>query len=370
MQQKIKTFCLILIIVGLFSFNAQPAQAGFWDWLKELFTKDQTEEILPASVSEPIEEILSSEEEQQEILEEVQPEITSEAPEEITGATTVVEKIIYKDNPEQEITIQNFRSQVTSLQNQIKNLEQQIEDLLSGSPEIKIITNEVPIEKIVIKEVIKEIIKEVPVETIVIKEVLVPQDCPACQVCSTCEVCQESPACPVSPSYDCPVCDTITEEPDEIEYSDLQIIAEDIPEEITLGSPTTGGSTFQLAEFKYLGGRDIEVRRISFTTNGNPQFYNLKICGLSCGGIGLPVFGNNGSYYWEGSQSIDKTHSLIVEVLKQSCREEFNNCGCEAVLMDIDLADWIIWDMSTDKQVKINGEVTITGAYSAGCSSM
>ncbi|MBI2624773.1 MAG: hypothetical protein HYW70_00315 [Candidatus Nealsonbacteria bacterium] len=202
MKEKIKKISLILIIIGgLFSFYAQPTQAGFFDWLswnrvKTIFIKEQIRESLPASISEPIKEIPSLGEtiqetpvsETKETLEEIQPGVTSRI--------AVPEKIIYKDNPEQAITIQNLKNQIASLQNQIKNLEQQIEDLLSGSPEIKVITKEVPVEKIVVKEVIKEVpvevvkevikIKEVPVEKIVIKEVLVPQICPVCQSCQVC----------------------------------------------------------------------------------------------------------------------------------------------------------------------------------------
>lgn len=199
MNPKGFTPLLILTIVGLL-FVAQPTQAGFFDWfswakVKTIFIKEQIQESLPASVSEPIKETTSPGETIQET-----PELkTQETPGEIQPGATLEsiapEKVIYKDNSEQEITIQNLRNQIASLQNQIKSLEKQIGDLLSKSPGIKEIVKEVPIEKIVVKEVIKE----VPVEKIVTKEVLVPQTCPTCPSCSTCPACPACPTCPTQP---------------------------------------------------------------------------------------------------------------------------------------------------------------------------
>ncbi len=173
---------LILIIGGLFLI-AQPTQAGFLDWfslskIKSFFSGESVEEKLPASVAEPTREISAPQETPQEIPEEIQPEVILEFPSEVTKEIIKeipVEKIIYKNNPKQEATIQNLRNQIASLQNQIKTLEKQIKNLLSKSPEIKVITKEVPVEKIVIKEV--------PVEKIVYVDRQVVQECEECPIC-------------------------------------------------------------------------------------------------------------------------------------------------------------------------------------------
>jgi len=149
-----KKICLVLIIVGLLGFYTQPTQAGFFDWfswpkIKSFFIVERVGEQLPASVSEPIEEILPSEEEFREIPEEILPKITSET--------------------SQELTIQNLKNQIASFKNQIKSLKKQIEDLLAKSPEIK------------------EIVKEIPVEKIVYIDRLVVQECEECPICSEVE---------------------------------------------------------------------------------------------------------------------------------------------------------------------------------------
>lgn len=53
---------LLILIIGGLLFIAQPTQAGFFDWfswskVKSIFIREQTQEMLPASVSEPIKEI-------------------------------------------------------------------------------------------------------------------------------------------------------------------------------------------------------------------------------------------------------------------------------------------------------------------------
>ncbi len=156
MKEKINKIVLSLIIVGLFTFYAQPVQASFFDWffstwskVRSIFIKESFQERSPASVSEITEEPSSSEEPFQETIkgsqEEAQPDITPKASE--------------------ETIIQNLKNQIVVFQNKIKKLEKQIEDLLTKSTEIK------------------EVIKEVPVEKIITKEVLVPQTCPTCPVC-------------------------------------------------------------------------------------------------------------------------------------------------------------------------------------------
>ena len=157
MNQKafIQIPLLILIIGGLFLIT-QPTQAGFLDWfswskIKLFFFGESVEEKLPTSITQ---------EKSQEIPEVIQLEALSEIPKEII-------KEVPKNNFEQEITIQTLKNQIEILKGQIEIFEKQIEDLLSNPPEVEL----------------KEVIKEVPVEKIIIKEVLVPQTCPVCPIC-------------------------------------------------------------------------------------------------------------------------------------------------------------------------------------------
>lgn len=81
MSQKgfIQVPLLILVIGGLL-FIAQPTQAGFFDWfswskIKSVFNQEKIKDNLPASVSEPIGEILLPQEESQKTSEENQTEL-------------------------------------------------------------------------------------------------------------------------------------------------------------------------------------------------------------------------------------------------------------------------------------------------------
>ena len=231
----------------------------------------------------------------------------------------------------------------------------------------------------------EEIIKEVPIEKIVIKEI--PADCPTCPTCSDCsdeqnlinslqaqiaslqnqitslqsqiqsltlenqslkeqiQVLQSTPTQPVN------------------QYSDLQPIIDDVPKYISGSPPQTGGTVIKLLSLSNLGGRSFQLRKIVFTTNDNPQFYSLKACNPyrsgSCDGWGEPVFGNNGSYYWEGAINISSAWNINVGVAKQGCKPELNNCNWTQLNINVNLADWILWDSSTNKQVKLTGQYTI-----------
>ncbi len=344
MNQKIKTIPLILAALVLFNFHVDPAQASVFDWLKNLFRT-------PAA----IEQIIN-----QEPAEKSLPITTPYTPEAITPA-----EVITKEVPTEKIITKEVIKEV---------------------PVEKIITKEVPVEKIVTKEVIKEVPAECPTQT-----------CPAQQTCPTCQTCIVS-------QQSCPVCSTCSNEQTTISslqarisslesqlavlqsqiqslssenqtlrattqpvnvYSDLQPTNKSVAAQVNLGYPETGGTTIELLSLGDMGGRSLQLRRISFTTNGNPQFYNLKACkvGVSCSGQGNPILGSNGSYYWDGQIGIDQAYNIVVTMAKQGCTTTLNNCKDGSLSISVDLTDWVLWDVSANKQIKLTGSQTIAGSY-------
>lgn len=226
--------------------------------------------------------------------------------------------------------------------------------------EPEIITREVEkiVEVLVIQEV--EVIKKVEVIKEVIKEV--SADCPTCSDCSNEQALINSLQDQIaSLQSQIQYLESTSEQP-VAEYSDLQPTIKNVSKTISGSPPQTGGTVIKLLSLSNLGGRSFQLRKIAFTTNDNPQFYNLKACNRSdsCSGSGNPVFGNNGSYYWEGSINISSAWNMTVEIAKQNCKPELNNCDWTQLNLNINLDNWILWDNSTNKQVRLVGQDNIT----------
>lgn len=142
-----------------------------------------------------------------------------------------------------------------------------------------------------------------------------------------------------------------------VEYSDLQPTIEDVPQVISGVSPESEGKTITLLSLSNLGGRLLQLREIFFTTDNNPQFSNLSVSGAK---VSEPILGGNGFYYWGGEMNVDSVEDIIVSVAMQSCKPELNNCDWTQLNINVNLADWILWDLSTDRPVNLTGEYKIT----------
>jgi len=149
-MKNFKTICLILIIISLFAFNIQPADASFFNWFKSFFSKPTPQE-LPASISKPLMDVQEEtlvEPSQKVQLEgfEAPKEVIKEIPIEKVITETITETIekiievpidypecsacpICSDCPNNSSLINSLKYKIESLESQVNSLKTENQDL-------------------------------------------------------------------------------------------------------------------------------------------------------------------------------------------------------------------------------------------------
>jgi len=157
-----------------------------------------------------------------------------------------------------------------------------------------------------------------------------------------------------------------------IEYSDLKPTINSVIENYyNVSENPTGGPIVDILSLSDLGGRKFELRKAYFTTNGNlpsnHQFDRLYVCysDTECNMIvntPEPIFGDNGVYFWEGQKTIYRKSggARVTDIQNIIIGIGVGVSETDPLEIHINLADWVLWDVSRNKQVKLEGQYTIT----------
>lgn len=151
------------------------------------------------------------------------------------------------------------------------------------------------------------------------------------------------------------------------QYSDLKPTINNVllSHDIDLGWPR-----IDILSLSDLGGRKFELRKIYFTTNGNlpsnHQFGRLYICYdiTNCNmtlNTPEPIFGDEGVYFWEGQKIIYRQpdRERISDMYNITIKVGVGVSEPNPLEIYINLANWVLWDVSRDKQVKLEGQYII-----------